>query len=61
MFSKDQEIPTDSISNLGENECSDIVDEHINYDVDESNNLITDIEQADTISCEEQQQNKVIL
>lgn len=58
LFTKDQEIPTDSISNLGENECP-VMNEPM-LDDDESNDITDITEPINSIVCEDQPQNTVI-
>lgn len=57
LFTKDQEIPTDSISNLGENECP-VMNEQL--DDNESNDITDNTEPINSIVREEQPQNTVI-
>lgn len=54
LFTKDQELPTDSLSNLGENECPDL-------DVDVSTDAQFINTESSTASCEEQQHNEVMI
>jgi len=58
LFTKDQEIPTDSISNLGENECP-VMNEPM-LDDDESNDITDNTEPINSIVREDQSQNTVI-
>jgi len=58
LFTKDQEIPTDSISNLGENECP-VMNEPM-LDDDESNDITDYTEPINSIVREDQPQNTVI-
>ncbi|CAI6377402.1 unnamed protein product [Macrosiphum euphorbiae] len=58
LFTKDQEIPTDSISNLGENECP-VMNEPM-LDDDESNDITDNTEPINSIVPEDQPQNTVI-
>jgi len=58
LFTKDQEIPTDSISNLGENECP-VMNEPM-LDDDESNDITDNTEPINSIVREDQPQNTVI-
>lgn len=58
LFTKDQEIPTDSISNLGENVCP-VMNEPM-LDDDESNGITENTEPINSIVRENQPQNTVI-
>lgn len=58
LFTQDQEIPTDSISNLGENECP-VMNEPM-LDDDESNDITDNTEPINSIVREDQPQNTVI-
>lgn len=58
LFTKDQEIPTDSISNLCENECP-VMNEPM-LDDDESNDITDNTEPINSIVREDQPQNTVI-
>lgn len=58
LFTKDQETPTDSYSNMGDNECP-VINEHTNDD-DELNYMIDNTEPTKSNVREDQQQNTVI-
>ncbi|KAL4090218.1 hypothetical protein QTP88_025117 [Uroleucon formosanum] len=58
LFTKDQERPTDSISNLSENECP-VMNEPM-LDDDESNDITDNTEPINSIVREDQPQNEVI-